>query len=119
MATCQAQKAKAYLDSEPPKHRISVAYFEGAHPSDLLPFTSALLVACSGDTGKFAGLCNESLPALLAMDEAHGGFEAAATGKHKHAAWQSAWACTLPAAQPHKCVHNLNSFLMQSVTQIG
>jgi len=90
LAMCQAQKVKTCLDSEPPKHRISVAYFDGAHPSDLLPFTSALLVACSGDTGKFASLYNESLPALLAMDEEHGGFEVALIGKYKHVAWQSA-----------------------------
>jgi hypothetical protein len=82
-------RVPAYLDSEPPKHRIIVAYFEGAHPSDLRVVVG-VTVACSGDTGKSAGLHNESLPALLAMDKAHGGFEAAAIGKYKHVAWQSA-----------------------------
>jgi len=88
LAMCQAQKVRTFLSESPPPEgdRINVAYFDGAHPSDLLPFTSALLVACSGDTGKFAELYNTSLPALLAMDEAAGWFEEATIGSYVHVA---------------------------------
>ena len=84
LAMCTAEKVVVALTEAPPKQRLNVAYFVGAHPSDLLPFTSTMLVACDGDSKQFATMYNESLPALLAMDTAKGVFEPAVIGRHSH-----------------------------------
>jgi len=90
LAMCQSQLVMVCLKDDPPKHRINVAYFDGAHPSDLLPFSSALLVASGGDTEQFVELYNTSLPALLEMDEAADAFVAANIGTYKHAQYAGA-----------------------------
>jgi hypothetical protein len=80
LAMCTAEKVFVALRESPPRQRLNVAYFVGAHPSDLLPFTSAMLVACNGDSGQFVSMYNESLPALLAMDAAKDVFEPSVCG---------------------------------------
>lgn len=89
LAMCSAEKVFVALMEAPPKLRLNVAYFVGAHPSDLLPFTSTMLVACNGDSAQFADMYNASLPALLAMDTAKDVFEPAVIGQYRHAAFPS------------------------------